>query len=83
LRAQVAGLAGEPREFRFSAIVTTCQQILNALSERAAVAADRSRFATLPARYLDDIGMTQSERAAILHYQEPLVDGWRVIASHL
>ncbi len=59
------------------------KQILNALTERAAAAAERSRFAALPSRYLDDVGMTEAERAAALGYEEPAVDGWRVVASHL
>ena len=59
---------------------------LTRFAERAVVAADRSRFAALPARYLDDIGMTASERAAALGYlgyEEPMIDAWRVVASHL
>ncbi len=59
------------------------KQILNALAERAAVAAERSRFAALSPRLLDDVGITGAERAAILGYDEPAVDGWRVVASHL
>ena len=59
------------------------KQILNALAERASVAAERSRFAALPGRYLDDVGMTEADRAAVLGYDEPSVDGWRVVASHL
>ena len=57
--------------------------LLNALAERAASAAERSRFAALPARYLEDVGMTEAERAAALGYAEPIEDGWRVVASHL
>ena len=59
------------------------KHILNALTERAVAAAERSRFAALPPRYLDDVGMTEAERAAALGYEEPMVDGWRVVASHL
>jgi hypothetical protein len=70
-------------EFGFSGVVRFCKQILNAFAERAAVAADRSRFAALPARHLDDIGMTASERAAVLGYDESTIDPWRVLASHL
>ena len=56
---------------------------LNALAARAAAAAERSRFATLPRRYLDDVGMTEGERAAVLGYEERPGDGWGVVASHL
>ena len=59
------------------------KQFLNAIASRAADAADRSRFAALPSRYLDDVGMTAAERAAALGYEEPTTDGWRVVASHL
>ncbi len=59
------------------------KHILNALTERAAAAAERSRFAAMPSRYLDDVGMTEAERVAVLGYEEPMVDGWRVVASHL
>lgn len=43
-----------------------CKQILNHLREMADRSADRSRFAALPARYLEDIGMTVAERDALL-----------------
>ena len=59
------------------------KQFLNALAARAIAAAERSRFAALPSRYLDDVGMTEAERAAAVGYEEPTVDGWRVVASHL
>ncbi len=59
------------------------KQFLVALVARAAAAAERSRFAALPSRYLDDVGMTEAERAAVLGYEETAVDGWRVVASHL
>ncbi len=84
--AYAAGSTHNGLEFSFSAVVRICKQILDALAERAVVAADRSRFAALPARYLDDIGMTASERAAALGYlgyEEPMIDAWRVVASHL
>ena len=48
------------------------------------MAAERSRFAGLPARYLDDVGMTGAQRVAALGgFDEPMVDGWRIVASHL
>lgn len=59
------------------------KQILNALAARAAAAAERSRFAALPSRYLDDVGMTEAERAAAIGADELNLDGWRVVASHL
>ena len=59
------------------------KQILNTIAAWAASASDRSRFAALPVRYLDDVGMTEAERAAALGYEETVVDGWRVVASHL
>ncbi len=41
-----------------------CKQILNSLVEMAERSAERSRFAQLPRRYLDDVGMTIAERDA-------------------
>lgn len=59
------------------------KQILNAIAERAAMAADRSRFAVLPERYLDDAGLTAGERAAALGFAEMTLEPWRVVALHL
>ena len=59
------------------------KQILNAIAERAAVAADRSRFAVLPERYLDDAGLTAGERVAALGFAEMTLEPWRVVALHL
>ena len=70
-------------DFGVSGALRTCKQFLNSLSERAVVAADRSRFASLPPRYLEDIGMTGGDRVAILGFDEPAIDPWRVVASHL
>ncbi|MGH6799745.1 MAG: hypothetical protein ACREDI_15360, partial [Roseiarcus sp.] len=56
------------------------KEILNHFAARAEAAADRARFAALPVRYLDDIGMTAGERAAILGYGEPARDPWALIA---
>jgi hypothetical protein len=83
MAAFVAGSAHSPSEFGFTGVVKICKQILNAFAQRAAIAAERSQFATLSSRYLDDIGMTAGERAAVLHYEEPMIDSWRVVASHL
>ncbi len=81
--AYAAGSTHHHLDFGFSGAVRVGKRILNAVAESARLAADRSRLAALPARYLDDIGMTASERAAILGYEEPTTDGWRVVASHL
>jgi hypothetical protein len=50
------------------------------LAERAEAAVDRSRLAALPLHYLDDVGMTVGERAAILGYEERARDPWALIA---
>jgi hypothetical protein len=54
--------------------------ILNQLAERAEAAADHSRLAALPLRHLDDIGMTEAERDAILGYEAPTRDPWALVA---
>lgn len=82
----VAYVAGSSRFFRdlsASGPLAVGKHFLNTLSERALAAAERSRFAELPSRYLDDVGMTEAERAAAMGLEEPPVDGWRVVASHL
>ncbi|HZZ60349.1 MAG TPA: hypothetical protein VFE63_04135 [Roseiarcus sp.] len=81
--AYAAGSTHHNIEFGLSAGLRLCKRILNGVAERASIASDRSRFAALPSRYLEDIGMTEAERAAILLYAEPAIDGWRVVASHL
>jgi hypothetical protein len=62
--------------------VGLAKRILNELGERAEAAVDRSRLAALPRRYLDDVGMTVSERAAILGFEEPAQDPWAFIVFH-
>jgi hypothetical protein len=79
----IAGHANVHSEFGFFGAVRVSKQILNTIAERAVVAADRSRFAALPARYLDDVGLTAAERAAALGLEETMIDPWRVVASHL
>ena len=79
----VAGSTRPSLDLGFSSGVKICKQILNAVAERAAVAADRSRFAALPERYLDDVGLTAAERVSALGFDEPQIDPWRVVASHL
>lgn len=59
------------------------KQILNGLAAPALAAAERSRFAILPARYLEDVGMTEGDRNVALGAAETPVEGWRVVASHL
>ncbi len=81
--AYAAGSTHQNFDFGLSGAIRVCKRILNAIRERACVAADRSKFAALPPRYLDDIGVTAAERAAILGYEEPTTDGWQVVASHL
>jgi len=56
--------------------------ILNQFAERAEAAVDRSRLAALPLRYLDDVGMTVDERAAIVGCEAPSRDPWTLIAIH-
>ena len=83
MAATITGSAHHFGDYGVSGALRICKQILNAITERAAVAGDRSRFAALSPRYLDDIGLTAGERAEILQYDEPMIDGWRVVASHL
>jgi hypothetical protein len=52
--------------FGLDRIGVICKQILNGLAALADRAAERSRFAMLPARYLEDVGMTIAERDALL-----------------
>jgi hypothetical protein len=79
----LAGSSQVHNDFCFSGIVKICKQILNAVAERAVVAADRSRFAALPPRYLEDVGLTEAERVSALALEETMIDPWRVVASHL
>jgi hypothetical protein len=81
--AYAAGSTHHNIDFGLFRVVRVCKRILNAIGERASVAADRSRFAALPARYLEDIAITAAERAAVLGYEELTTDGWRIVASHL
>ncbi|MGD0641795.1 MAG: hypothetical protein ABSC22_13695 [Roseiarcus sp.] len=47
-------------------IGSACQHLLNIVGEAAIRASERSRYAALPRRYLDDVGMTIAERDAAL-----------------
>jgi hypothetical protein len=68
-------------DFGISPAVRFAKRILNQLAERAEAAVDRSRLAALPRRYLDDVGMTLGERAAIVGYEEPGLDPWALAAT--
>ena len=77
MTASTTNLAHSPCRFRHLVGGSdSVKQILNQLSERAEAAIDRSRLAALPPRYLDDVGMTVGERAAVLGYDEPARDPW-------
>jgi hypothetical protein len=69
-------------DFGVSRGLALVKGILNQLAERAEAAVDRSRLAALPLRYLDDVGMTVDERAAIIGYKTPTHDPWTLIAIH-
>ena len=49
-----------------SRVGAMCKQILNNLAEMANRPAERRRFAELPLRQLEDIGLTIAERDALL-----------------
>ena len=68
-------------DFGVSRGVGVLKGIRNQLAERAEAAVDRSRLAALPLRYLDDVGMTVDERAAILGYKEAARDPWALVAT--
>lgn len=46
--------------------LAVCKQILNGLVEASNRSFDRSRFAELPLRALDDVGLTIADRDALL-----------------
>jgi hypothetical protein len=81
MTASSTNLAHSHAHFGVSRAVGPWKGILNHLTKRAEAAVDRSRLAALPLRYLDDVGMTVDERAAILGYQEPPRDPWALIAG--
>jgi hypothetical protein len=78
--ASSTNLASFRAEFGVSWAVAVVKGILNQSAEHAEAAIDRSRLAALPLRYLDDVGMTVGERAAILGYEAPARDPWALIA---
>jgi hypothetical protein len=53
------------------AVQTIGQHILTLVAEAGRRAADRGRFAALPRRYLDDVGMTPGDFAAALDTMQP------------
>jgi hypothetical protein len=80
MTASSTNLAHSRAEFGVSWGIGVWKGILNQLAERAEAAVDRSRLAALPLRYLDDVGMTVGERAAVLGYEEPARDPWTLAA---
>ena len=80
MTASSTNLVPSQAEFGVSWAVAVVKGILNQLAEHAEAAIDRSRLAALPLRYLDDVGMTVGERAAILGHEAPARDPWALIA---
>ena len=80
MTASTTNLAHSHADFGVSSAIGFVKQILNQLAERSEAAVDRSRLAALAPRYLDDVGMTVGERAAILGYEEPERDPWTLAA---
>jgi hypothetical protein len=81
MTASTGDLAHSHADLGVSSAVGLVKRILNQLGERANAAVDRSRFAALPQRCLDDVGMTVGERAAILRYEESALDQWALVAT--
>lgn len=69
-------------DFEVSRALAVVKGILNQFAERAEAAVDRSRLAALPVRYLDDVGMTIDERAAIVGRDALARNPWTLIAIH-
>jgi hypothetical protein len=80
--ASFTHLAHSRADFGISRALAVVKGILNQFAERAEAAVDRSRLAALPVRYLDDVGMTVGERAAITGCEAPARDPWTLIAIH-
>ena len=81
MTASTTNLAHSHADFGVSSLLGFVKRILNQLGERAEAAVDRTRLAALAPRYLDDVGMTVGERAAILGYEEPPRDPWALAAT--
>ena len=82
MTASTTNLAHSHADFGVSSGLGFVKRILNQLAARAEAAVDRSRLAALPLRYLDDVGMTLAERAAIVGCETPSRDPWTLIATH-
>ena len=65
-RMTAPGAWTNPGNSLFRSVAATGQYILNQIGEAARRAADRSRFAALSRRHLDDAGMTPGELEAAL-----------------
>ena len=81
MTASTANLTHSHADFGVLPALRFVKRILNQLGERAEAAVDRSRLAALPRRYLDDVGMTVGERAAIVGYEEPELDPWALAVT--
>ena len=81
MTASTANLTHSHADFGVLQSFRFVKRILNQLGERAEAAVDRSRLAALPRRYLDDVGMTVGERAAIVGYEEPGLDPWALAVT--
>ena len=81
MTASTTNLAQSHADFSILSAARFVKRILNQLSERAEAAIDRSRLAALPPRYLDDVGMTVGERAAVLGYEESARDPWALVVT--
>jgi len=81
MTASTTDLVHSHADFGVSSAIGVGKRILNQLAERYEAAVDRGRLAALPRRYLDDVGMTVGERAAILGYEESSLDAWTLAAT--
>jgi len=79
--APTTNFAHSYADFGVSSAIGLVKRILNQVVERAETAVDRSRLAALPHRYLDDVGMTVGERAAIVGHEESPLDVWALAAT--
>ena len=82
MTASITNQAHSHADFGVSWAASLAKQILNHLRERADAAVERSRFAALSARALDDVGITTAERSAILGFEEPARDPWSPVVLH-
>ena len=82
MTAWITNWAHSHGDFGVSWAPGPAKRILDHLRERADAAADRSRFAGLSPRALDDVGMTAADRAAILGFEEPAPHPWAPVVLH-